>query len=127
MIGFGTCLRADNKPLSLHIYSEKDENSHLFDGPKPKWCKLAKTEAISFKSGLTIHGYITFPLGRGENLHDISVHGGLGGYLGFDQEVNGWPTRGYLVLQVNFRGSSQFHVKIPNAGNKDGGKDMTIL
>lgn len=123
---------SDDKPLSYYIYdSEKDEGTYLFDeSPELKDYTLAKTDPITFESrdGLTIHGYITFPPGeKKENLPMIlNVHGGPWSRdtWGFDQEVQWMANRGYVVLQVNFRGSSGYGKDFLNAGNKEWGAKM---
>ena len=123
---------SDDKPLSYYIYdSEKDEGTHLFDElPKLNDYTLANTDPISFESrdGLTIHGYITFPPGqKKENLPMVlNVHGGPWSRdtWGFDPEVQWMANRGYIVLQVNFRGSSGYGKDFLNAGNKEWGAKM---
>ncbi|HZJ57003.1 MAG TPA: S9 family peptidase [Clostridia bacterium] len=123
---------SDDEPLSYYIYdSEKDEGNHLFDElPDLNDYTLAKTEPISYKSrdGLTIHGYITFPLGsEREDLPLIlNVHGGPWSrdIWGFDPEIQWMANRGYVVLQVNFRGSSGYGKDFLNAGNKEWGARM---
>jgi dipeptidyl aminopeptidase/acylaminoacyl peptidase len=91
---------------------------------------LAKTEPISFKSrdGLTIHGYITFPPGskRQDLPMILNVHGGPWSRdtWGFDPEVQWMANRGYVVLQINFRGSSGYGKDFLNAGNKEWGGKM---
>lgn len=123
---------SDDKPVSYYLYDkEKDEGIHLFDElPQLNDYTLAKTEPISFKArdGLTIHGYITFPPGRKrQNLPMIlNVHGGPWSRdtWGFDPEVQWMANRGYIVLQVNFRGSSGYGKDFLNAGNKEWGGKM---
>lgn len=76
--------------------------------------QLSTTQPISFKSrdGLTLHGYITIPKGTsGKNLPTVMlVHGGPWDrdYWGYSSMVQFLANRGYVVLQINYRGSSGY-------------------
>jgi dipeptidyl aminopeptidase/acylaminoacyl peptidase len=91
---------------------------------------LASMEPISFKArdGLTIHGYITYPPGKGRsNLPLIlKVHGGpwIRDTWVYDPETQLFVDRGYACLQINFRGSLGFGKDFLNAGNKEWGGKM---
>ena len=71
----------------------------------------APVKPISYVSrdGLTIHGYLTLPLGRpARNLPVVvNPHGGpwARDSWGYNPEVQFLANRGYAVLQMNFRGS----------------------
>jgi dipeptidyl aminopeptidase/acylaminoacyl peptidase len=92
--------------------------------PKLKDYKLAEMQPISFfaRDGLTIHGYLTMPIGVAKNAPTVLlVHGGPWardsyGYSGLVQLL---ANRGYAVLQVNFRGSTGYGKKFLNAGDKE--------
>ncbi|HZJ83734.1 MAG TPA: S9 family peptidase [Clostridia bacterium] len=123
---------SDDKPISYYIYdNDRDEGTHLFDElPDINDYTLAKTQPITFESrdGLTIHGYITFPPGvKKENLPMIvNVHGGpwARDVWGFDPEVQWMANRGYISLQINYRGSTGYGKDFINAGNKEWGNKM---
>jgi dipeptidyl aminopeptidase/acylaminoacyl peptidase len=75
----------------------------------------ASVEPFSFTSrdGLTIHGYLTLPAGSdGKNLPLIlNPHGGPMGprdAWGYNWETQLLASRGYAVMQVNYRGSGGF-------------------
>ncbi len=76
--------------------------------------KLSAMEPISYKSrdGLTINGYLTIPTGTtGKNLPMVLlVHGGPWNrdFWGVNRIVQFFANRGYVVLQINFRGSSGY-------------------
>src|SRR4029453_10791152 len=82
-------------------------------------------EQISYKAkeGLTIHGYLTKPVGvEAKNLPAVLlVHGGPWGRdnWGYNPLVQFLANRGYAVLQVNFRGSTGYGKKFLNAGNRE--------
>jgi dipeptidyl aminopeptidase/acylaminoacyl peptidase len=87
-------------------------------------------EPVSYtaRDGLTIHGYATFPPGAGrENLPMVlNVHGGpwARDAWGFDPEAQWLANRGYLCLQVNFRGSTGYGKAFVNAGDRQWGRAM---
>lgn len=89
--------------------------------------ELAEMKPISFTSrdGLTIHGYLTLPLGKkAENLPAVvNPHGGpwARDYWTYNPEVQFLANRGYGVLQVNFRTSTGYGKKFWQAGFKEWG------
>ncbi len=92
--------------------------------------QLAPMKPIEYKSrdGLTIHGYLTLPLGRDpKNLPVvINPHGGpwARDTWGFNPEVQFLANRGYAVLQMNFRGSTGYGRKFWEASFKQWGQSM---
>ncbi|KAA9134082.1 S9 family peptidase [Marinihelvus fidelis] len=111
---------------SGHYYlfeTESLQASYLLS--KRKWLDpdaMAPTKAMTFETrdGETIHGYVTLPRGKGTNLPLVVLpHGGPHGvrdYWGFDWEVQLLASRGYGVLQVNFRGSGGFGLDFEKSG-----------
>jgi dipeptidyl aminopeptidase/acylaminoacyl peptidase len=91
---------------------------------------LAPMEPFSFTSrdGLTIHGYATFPPGADrQGLPTVlNVHGGpwARDAWGFDPEAQWLANRGYLCVQVNFRGSTGYGKAFVNAGDREWGGRM---
>jgi len=91
---------------------------------------LAKTEPFSFTSrdGWTIRGYLTFTTGLiRESLPTvILIHGGpwARDTWMWSPEVQLLANRGYLVVQVNFRGSIGYGAEFINAGNREWGGRM---
>jgi dipeptidyl aminopeptidase/acylaminoacyl peptidase len=76
--------------------------------------EMAPMRPVQYTSrdGLTIHGYLTLPVGlEAENLPVvINPHGGpwaRDGW-GFNPEIQFLANRGYAVLQMNFRGSTGY-------------------
>ncbi|MBA3544440.1 MAG: S9 family peptidase [Chthoniobacterales bacterium] len=97
------------------------------------WLKedqMAPMKPIEYKSrdGLTIHGYLTLPLGReAKNLPVvINPHGGpwFRDTWGFNPEVQFLANHGYAVLQMNFRGSTGYGRKFWEASFKQWGQSM---
>jgi dipeptidyl aminopeptidase/acylaminoacyl peptidase len=90
---------------------------------------LAEVKPITYQArdGLTIHGYLTLPQGGGKNLPLIvNPHGGpwaRDGW-GYNPEVQFLASRGYAVLQMNFRGSTGYGRAFWEASFKQWGKTM---
>jgi len=123
LVGFD----ADDGPIPYYSYDRttKKETFLFYHRPKLNAYTLAPMEPISFTSrdGLTIHGYITFPPGKGrENLPVVlNVHGGpwYRDSWGYNPEAQWLSNRGYISLQINFRGSSGYGKDFINAGDKE--------
>ena len=74
---------------------------------------LGRTEPVSLdaRDGVRLHGYLTRPPGyRGPGPLVLFVHGGhwARDYWGYSGPVQFLATRGYAVLQVNYRGSTGY-------------------
>ena len=91
---------------------------------------MAQMKPITYRSrdGLTIHGYLTLPVGReAKNLPVVvNPHGGpwARDIWGFNPEVQFLANRGYAVLQMNFRGSTGYGRKFWEASFKQWGRAM---
>jgi len=126
------CFVKDNGPVSYYIYDRKLKSGiHLFDHmPSLNKYALTRMEPISLPSRdeLTIHGYITYPLAKEKrNLPLVlNVHGGpwARNTWGYDPEAQWLANRGYVCLQVNFRGSRGYGKDFLNAGDKEWGGKM---
>jgi len=122
----------DTGPIPYFLYDRQHrEGRFLFDHrPELSQYELAPMEPFSFQArdGLTIHGYLTFPPGAGrEGLPMvINVHGGpwARDAWGFDPEAQWLANRGYLCMQVNFRGSTGYGKAFVNAGDREWGNAM---
>jgi dipeptidyl aminopeptidase/acylaminoacyl peptidase len=138
-----TSYTADGKELTFRTWSDRDPGTYyLLDKDRKAtymlgvrdWIdkdKMAEKQPIQFKArdGLTIHGYLTVPPGSdGKGLPLIvNVHGGpFGPYdsWGFDWEVQLLASRGYAVLQPNFRGSGNYGRRFTELGYQQWGGTM---
>jgi len=93
--------------------------------------EFGKMEPFSFtaRDGLKLHGYITLPPNykKGTKIPFIlHPHGGphAADSFGFRREVQLYATRGYGVVQVNFRGSVGYGIDHMNAAKKQWSLDM---
>lgn len=92
--------------------------------------QMADMKPISFtaRDGLTLHGYLTLPVGSdGRNVPLIvSPHGGpqARDAWGFQSDVQFLANRGFAVLQVNFRGSTGYGLNFMKAGFREWGRKM---
>jgi dipeptidyl aminopeptidase/acylaminoacyl peptidase len=128
LVGFSK----DDGPVPFYVFDRNDKKgTFLFDHqPDLNKYKLASMKPISFTSraGLTIHGYITYPIGKGKKDLPmvLNVQGGpwYRDTWGFNPEAQWLANRGYVCLQVNFRGSTGYGKDFVNAGDKEWGGKM---
>lgn len=122
----------DDGPVSYYAFDrETKKGTFLFDHkPDLNDYDLAPMEPISFQSrdGKTIHGYITFPpkKGRANLPMVVNVHGGpwYRDTWGYNPEAQWLANRGYVCLQINFRGSTGYGKNFLNAADKEWGGKM---
>jgi dipeptidyl aminopeptidase/acylaminoacyl peptidase len=123
---------SDRTPGSRYLFNMKSGQLTKLADVRP-WLKeneLAPMKPIEYKSrdGLTIHGYLTLPVGRQPKNLPVVVnpHGGpwARDVWGYDPEVQFLANRGYAVLQMNFRGSTGYGRKFWEASFKQWGKKM---
>jgi dipeptidyl aminopeptidase/acylaminoacyl peptidase len=106
----------DRTPGTRFIYDAKaDTLSTLAEiNPKIAAGDMAPMKPVSYTSrdGLTIHGYLTLPVGREPKALPcvVNPHGGpwARDIWGYNPEVQFLANRGYCVLQMNFRGSTGY-------------------
>ncbi len=116
----------DDGPVSYYVYDRSSKTSTFLFTNKPKLegLSLAGMEPVSYtaRDGLTIHGYLTKPVGVATAVPTVMlVHGGpwARDTWGYDPEAQWLANRGYAVLQVNFRGSTGYGKAFINAANRE--------
>ena len=130
-------VQSDRDPGSFYVFDKKTgkaellfANMQLIDSDQ-----MAERQPISFtaRDGLTITGYLTMPKNPGKKKLPMVLlpHGGPFGVNDdwfFDDDSQFLASRGYAVLQVNFRGSGGRGVGFKEAGYREwGGKIMNDL
>jgi dipeptidyl aminopeptidase/acylaminoacyl peptidase len=132
-------------PRKMIVYTEggKDSGSYFFidftgGGDKflienypdlpPEWTTEKKAIDYLAADGLKIHAYLTLPpFKEAKNLPLIVLpHGGPESrdYIDFDWQAQVFASRGYAVLQPNFRGSSGYGGSFSIAGHGEWGRKM---
>jgi dipeptidyl aminopeptidase/acylaminoacyl peptidase len=122
----------DAGPVSYFAYDTVTGEGRFLFEHQPELSKydLAPMEPFSYQArdGLTVHGYLTFPPGqeRADLPTVLLVHGGpwARDTWGYDPQAQWLANRGYLCVQVNFRGSAGYGKAFLNAGNREWGARM---
>ena len=124
---------SDRIPSDFYLF-DRAANRVSFIASKANWFKpemLSEMRPISLKArdGMPLEGFLTIPRGRdGKNLPlVVHPHGGPFGIYdawGYDPEVQLLASRGYAVLQLNFRGSGNYGRAFERVGYKQWGGTM---
>ncbi|MFI5356281.1 MAG: alpha/beta hydrolase family protein [Opitutales bacterium] len=131
-----------SKFLVLAVTERSPGTYYLFDAAKHRFTKLgdrapwikpeelAEVFSITFnaRDGLKLHGYLTYPPGKARKGLPLVVfpHGGpfARDTMDYDSVLQFLATRGYAVLQVNYRGSPGFGQAYYLAGWHEVGKKI---
>ncbi len=127
-------VESDRDPGSFYLYDAKAKKLSFLLARAP-WIKpeaMAVMEPFSIKArdGQILHGYLTRPPGKEEAKTlpmVVFVHGGPHGIYdtwGYDPIVQVLASRGYAVLQVNYRGSGGYGLAFQKAGYREWGGKM---
>lgn len=96
----------------------------------PQLMALKQPFDFTARDGMKLHGYVSYPPGLedAKNLPTVVlVHGGPFGVRDrwdYDPDVQALATRGYAVVQVNFRGSGGYGYDYEKAGWRQWGGTM---
>lgn len=124
---------SDIMPGALYLYDLQSKDLVLFGKTAPKIdpARMAYKHPVRYtaRDGLSIPAYLTLPNGvPAKNLPlVVMVHGGpsvRGGHWGFDPQVQFLASRGYAVLEPDFRGSLGYGRKHESAGWRQWGLGM---
>ncbi|MGY6658669.1 S9 family peptidase [Amycolatopsis sp. TRM77291] len=117
-------------PTASYMYDRATRRAEFLFHDRPCLAtRLKDVEPFSFtaRDGLEIHGYLTFPAGNAEKLPAVLlVHGGprWRDTWRLNPEAQWLADRGYLCIQVNFRGSTGYGKAFTAAGNREWGGKM---
>jgi dienelactone hydrolase len=121
---------SDRDPGVYYLFDRSANKAyHLFDvEPWIDPAKMAARRPIHFNAsdGLEIHGYLTLPTTTGDAKPPLILlpHGGPHGVSDdwfFDRDAQFLASRGYAVLQVNYRGSDGRGPDFKKAGYRQWG------
>ena len=114
---------------TYYLYNVKENKLTKVADIAP-WIKeeeMCAMNPITYTScdGLTIEGYLTLPKGYTmENAKNLPVVVNPHGGRGYNPEVQFLASRGYAVLQMNFRASTGYGRKFTELGYKQWGQTM---
>ncbi|WP_427912562.1 prolyl oligopeptidase family serine peptidase [Ramlibacter sp. MMS24-I3-19] len=136
-------LRGQRSTVSVHAHSDRDPGTlYLFDTASGELTllgkrmrdidprRMGKVDLVRYKArdGLEIPAWLTLPAGGGKNLPMVVlVHGGpyvRGRSWRWDPHAHFLASRGYAVLEPEFRGSTGFGFRHFRAGWKQWGLKM---
>jgi dipeptidyl aminopeptidase/acylaminoacyl peptidase len=127
-------VESDTDPGAFYLYDRVSRTLRLLFRAAP-WIgpeKLAAKQPFEFsaRDGMRLQGYVTYPPGQ-ESARSLPlvvyVHGGPYGvrdWWDYDPDVQAVATRGYAVLQVNYRGSGGYGYAFQKAGWRQWGGKM---
>jgi len=118
---------SDQGPIRYYAYERASQTMTFLFAHQPALndYPLAAMEPVSFsaRDGLRLEAYITYPPGLPrENLPLVlNVHGGpwWRDTWGYHPEAQWLANRGYVCLQVNYRGSTGYGKDFLNAGDRE--------
>ncbi len=123
---------SDRQPLFYSVYNSKTRELKSLGGTHPdvKSSDMGRQDFVKYRArdGLEIPAWLTLPAKGGKKLPMVvMVHGGpylRGNEWGWDAEGQFLASRGYAVLEPEFRGSTGYGLKLFSAGLKQWGLKM---
>ncbi|MCG7532272.1 S9 family peptidase [Psychrobium sp. MM17-31] len=122
---------SDTKPTQYYLFDKNNPKIVPWYGAFPGLAKekLASVSPIQFQArdGMQLYGYLTLPNGVNNPPLIVHPHGGPYGIRDtqyFNPFVQLFASRGYAVLQVNYRGSGGYGNAYHTSGYEQWGKKM---
>lgn len=125
-------ISSDRKPGDFVLMDVKAKSIEPIASRRPKlqpeMLSPMQPMELNVRDGTTVYGYITsHPKAERPGPMVVLVHGGphqVRDYWGFDWQAQLLASRGYHVLQVNFRGSAGYGISYLSAGFGEWGGRM---
>src|SRR5688572_29239018 len=122
---------SDVNPGEYYLFDTKAMNASFLRAARawidPRQMRPKSPIQLTARDGLALRGYITRPAGEGPYPMVVLPHGGphfVRDRWAFDPEVQLLASRGYAVLQVDFRGSGGYGMYFQAAGYREWGAKM---
>ncbi|WP_426165409.1 alpha/beta hydrolase family protein [Pseudoduganella sp. R-34] len=123
---------SDRQPRFYSLYNSNTREVKGLGGTHPdiKAAEMGAQDIVKYRArdGLEIPAWLTLPAKGGKKLPMVVlVHGGpyvRGSEWGWDADGQFLASRGYAVLEPEFRGSTGYGLKLFNAGRKQWGLKM---
>lgn len=117
---------SDTQPARYYAWDRTAQKAEFLFSARPELEQYTlapmKPVTVPARDGLKLVSYLTTPADAPGPLPLVlNVHGGpwARDEWGYDPEAQWFASRGYAVLQVNFRGSTGFGKAFLNAGNRE--------
>jgi len=123
---------ASNDPGAWYLYDSASGQASLLARPHGALAgkRLSPVQPVRYaaRDGLEIRGYLTLPAGRDPKSLPLIVMPHGGPFARDDMRYDGWvqflASKGYAVLQPNFRGSTGFGRGFVEKGDGEWGRGM---
>lgn len=125
---------SDVNPGEFYIFNTKSMNAKFLWANRswldPRQMHVKQPFSFTTKDNVNVHGYLTMPDVSEDGSKPpmvVMIHGGPHGprdYWDFDSEVQLFASRGYAVLQVNYRGSGGYGEAFEKMGYRHWGDTM---
>lgn len=125
------CVLSDRSPGDYFLFDLDSHNAQFLLSAQPwidpRQMRPMQPINLTARDGLTLHGFLTLPAGKQPFPLVVLPHGGPHGIAdqwGYEPEVQLLASRGYAVLQVNYRGSGGYGEKFIQRGYRQWGLSM---